>query len=527
MLTKKAIIPFLALLVAATARAEGTPALDFLEADPGFADLGALQEPLDRPRLEQAALLASGVSAEDLGPYLSRLDRIVDGIDAEADQASATTAANAATVAKAEAVLTLLHKSVLLAYREDATTLDGILDAGFYNCVSSAVLYMIAVSALGIEARGVRTSDHAFCTVAADGRDIDVETTNPYGFDPGGKKDFKDSFGRVTGFAYVAPGGYGDRKPISGRELVGLILSNRVAMLERAGRFAEGARLGADYAALCPGPDSRAFLVDRVNNLVTDFQNRRDFADAESAARAAFASMPGEAKLAALVKTASYNMAVALAQSGDWSGAFEAAVAAASASPGDAATASLVSTTLSSLAQDYALKGDFAGARTAIDERADRAGPAAAASARALVGDRELVDAANGLPFAQAVAAADRILAAGEATPGRYAQAVTAIYGNAAEKMGAGGDWLGAAALADKGAAKLAESKVPDDGSLARLAATLRRNFVADAHNKFARAYNSRDYAAAKAGLTAALAAMPNDPTLEIDLAAADAALAK
>ena len=59
--------------------------------------------------------------------------------------------------------------TLLRAYREDATTLDGILDSGTFNCVSSAVLYALAAGSLGVEVAGVRTSDHAFCTVMADG----------------------------------------------------------------------------------------------------------------------------------------------------------------------------------------------------------------------------------------------------------------------------------------------------------------------------------------------------------------------
>jgi tetratricopeptide (TPR) repeat protein len=419
---------------------------------------------------------------------------------------------------------------VLRSYREDATTIDGILDTGLYNCVSSAVLYMLAVRGIGIDVAGVRTSDHAFCTVLVGSRSVDVETTNPYGFDPGGKKEFKDSFGRLTGYAYVAPGGYGDRRAIGERELVGLILSNRASVLELSGRFAEATRLGADYAALCPGADSRAFQVDRINNLVASLEARRDFDGAVAAARAASAALPGEARLSALARTAAYNQAVALSQAGDWDAAFQAAARLAAASPEDAASAALVAGSLSGLAQSYGRKGDFAGARGAIAERADRAGPAAVAEARSVVGEMELVGAANGLPLAEAVAAADRILADGEISPARYAQAIEAIYGKEASRIGAGGDWLAAAAIADRGIAKLGVARLggtdgSGDGSLARLAQTLRRNFVADAHNRFARFYNSGDYSGAKAALTSALASMPGDPTLTRDLAAAEAAL--
>ncbi len=68
----KTILRFcLALLVAgATAAASGAPApvIDFLRAEPGFAELGSLVEPLDRPALERAALLASGLRPKDSAP---------------------------------------------------------------------------------------------------------------------------------------------------------------------------------------------------------------------------------------------------------------------------------------------------------------------------------------------------------------------------------------------------------------------------------------------------------------------------
>jgi hypothetical protein len=511
-------LAFLSLfLAAALTPIAALPGAAFLEPHPGFADLGALPEPLELPNLKVAALLASGLAPQELASYESRLDGFIQALDAELGR-NADQAAGAITGKMAEAVLIYLHKNVLRSYREDASTLDGILGSGYYNCVSSAVLYLIAARSLGIETSGARTSDHAFCTVLVAGRVVDVETTNPYGFDPGGKKEFKDSFGRVTGYAYVAPGGYGDRKAIGGRELIGLILSNRASMLERSGGFAEAAKIGADYAALCPGADSRAFQIDRIGNLVADLESRRDYAAAEAAARAAAAALPGDSRLTALSETATYNRAAALESAGDWKAAFDAAVLLAS---GDGAAA-LVSSSLAALAQDYARKGDFAGARAAVAERSTRAGLAAAAGALATVGEIELVRAANGLPFAQAAAVADRVLAAGEVSAARYSQVIAAIYGNEAARIGEGGDWLGAAALAEKGGLK-----AKGDGSLARLARTMRLNFVAEAHNSFARLYNAGDYAGAKAALTAALAALPDEAALKSDLAAANAALAR
>src|SRR5208337_2033308 len=70
--------PLLALLLVA-GPVWGAPAPDvgFLEPEPGFSELGAVTDPMDLPRLEMAALLASGLRPEELGPYQSRLDRIM------------------------------------------------------------------------------------------------------------------------------------------------------------------------------------------------------------------------------------------------------------------------------------------------------------------------------------------------------------------------------------------------------------------------------------------------------------------
>jgi hypothetical protein len=519
----------LCLALAATGLGAQAPPPDFLRAERGFAELGALPDPLNVPSLERAALLASGLTPESSVPYESKLRALFEALGAYAG-----TIADPA--AKGEAVLGFLHERVLRAYSENATSLNGILDAGIYNCVSSAVLYMLAARDLGLDVDGVRTSDHAFCTLLAGNRRIDVETTNPYGFDPGNKKEFKDSFGSATGYAYVAPGGYGDRKAVRDRALVGLILSNRASMLERVGRFAEATKLGADSDELCRDADSKAFLLDRINNFVVDFESRRDFVGAETAARAAAAALPGESRIAALSFTASYNRAAALAQAGDWVGAFDRATAlgtelegaAAAGTELDAAVArdaralgELEASSLAGLARSYARAGDFTLARQAVAERAGRAGTEATKAAYAAVGEVELVRAVNERPFAEAAAIADRILVAGEVTTARYAQAMSAIYGNEAGRIGSAGDWLGGAALAEAGIAKLAAAKAESDGDLARLAQLLRHNFVVEAHNRFAALYNAGKYAEAQAIMEKAFASLPGDPSLARDLAAA------
>jgi tetratricopeptide (TPR) repeat protein len=156
---------------------------------------------------------------------------------------------------KAEAVLRFMYEKTLKRYSLNQTQLDILLASGTYNCVSSAVFYLILGSSVGLDVKGVVTRDHAFITVALDGSFtdsdfIDIETTNKFGFNPGNKTEFTDDFGRTTGFAYVPPGNYRNRAQISPIELVSLIIFNRISTLESRRRFADALPLAIDRAAL-------------------------------------------------------------------------------------------------------------------------------------------------------------------------------------------------------------------------------------------------------------------------------------
>jgi tetratricopeptide (TPR) repeat protein len=180
---------------------------------------------------------------------------------------------------RAEYILKFMHKNILKSYSLYQTRIDTMLSTGRYNCVSSAVLYMILCQSLGIHTKGVMTKDHAFITIPAGESDIDVETTNPYGFDPGNRKEFHDQFGKLTGFSYVPAKNYRDRQTISQIELVSLILNNRIADHERQNQFADSVPIAIDRAAILAGnaltveprgaflADPRKDLLDRLFNF--------------------------------------------------------------------------------------------------------------------------------------------------------------------------------------------------------------------------------------------------------------------
>ncbi len=144
------------------------------------------------------------------------------------------------------------------------------METGSYNCVSSAVLYLAAGRSAGLNIMGVRTSDHAFISILTDvGTVIDVETTNEWGFDPGHKKEFTDSFSGNTGFTYVPPGNYTLRREINDKQMIGLILQNRIAKLQRNNNHTAAVPLAVDRYELTLTEDAKTDMFDTFSNYAS------------------------------------------------------------------------------------------------------------------------------------------------------------------------------------------------------------------------------------------------------------------
>jgi hypothetical protein len=230
--------------------------------------------------LAEIALWASAVGtapAANAAAYMTTLRQAVAELRASGEmQGAARDAASAG-----DYILSYMHRKFLKSYSTLQTRLDTLLGNGRYNCVSSAVLYLILAQSQGLAVRGVITRDHAFVTVYRGEASWDVETTNPYGFDPGNRREFHDQFGKATGFAYVPARNYRDRTSVSPLELVSLILFNRIAELESRRRYAEAVPLALNRAALLAGrqnpaaggffSDPRKDLRDRVLNYGASF----------------------------------------------------------------------------------------------------------------------------------------------------------------------------------------------------------------------------------------------------------------
>ncbi len=69
----------------------------------------------------------------------------------------------------------------LAKYRHGQSQLTVVLDDGTYNCISSALLYLVLSRAVGLNTRGVKMPHHAYIELLTAGRRIDIETTSARG----------------------------------------------------------------------------------------------------------------------------------------------------------------------------------------------------------------------------------------------------------------------------------------------------------------------------------------------------------
>lgn len=238
-----------------------------LSPDPAVSALAAKVEPMNTEDLVELALIASGVPEDERLSYSNRLFSLMDSLPP----------ASGDIPTDAETVLQWMHEEVLNRYVENQTRIDVLLDEGTYNCVSSAVLYLILASERNIPVYGVYTVDHAFCRVPwpedPEGG-FDVETTIAFGFDPGRRHDAVDTFSGRTGFVYVPPSSYRSRTDIGEKALIALIYQNRLAALQRSGKWTETVGLARDRWELAGNTASRRDFITSLSNYAAEMNRR-------------------------------------------------------------------------------------------------------------------------------------------------------------------------------------------------------------------------------------------------------------
>ncbi len=187
-----------------------------------FAD--ASDGKLDDWSLADAALLASGVADKgQRSQLLGRIKRLEE-------EAAAAVDGKAGVFDKGDALLAWLHRKdgpLSAGYQSKQTRLDVLLTKRTFNCVSSAVIYNILASRLGLDARAVEVPDHAFSIVYEGSRHADVETTNSAGFNPARDRAAQRRFEQQTGLRYIPDSHRESRREINATGLVALIYYNR------------------------------------------------------------------------------------------------------------------------------------------------------------------------------------------------------------------------------------------------------------------------------------------------------------
>jgi hypothetical protein len=290
---------------------------------------GALSEPAGirqapRPELSAAivgpdglaamaelALLVSGLEPSRVPAYR---DRLLTMAESARDQVAASSQASG------EALLVYLHGSAgpFRRYLAKQTRIDVLLDSGTFNCVSSAVVYWLAAGAAGLDVGAVGTRDHAFCTVRANGREVDVETTIAYGYDPGRRQDFRDAFGKVTGMVWVPAGNYTTRQALDFRHLLGLVLQNLAADAQERRDDLSPVGLAWDSAALVGLEAARPLLSTAYHNRAAGLNASGDYPGAMAVVLAAESRLGPSPDRAVLVRGIASNLLVVAMSQRNW-----------------------------------------------------------------------------------------------------------------------------------------------------------------------------------------------------------------
>jgi len=394
---------------------------------------------------------------------------------------------------KADFILNYMHNNILKSYYLYQTRLDTLFINGRFNCVSSAVLYIILCKSAGINTSGVMTKDHAFAMVHINGQNFDVETTNPYGFDPGNRKEFHDSRGKTTGFAYVPPHNYRDRQTISQIELVSLILSNRIGDSERSGNFAAAVPVAVDRAALLLG-DSYAKTSD---NLVSDFL----FID------------PRKELMDRLI-----NYGASLLRSGKEEDGIRWAVLASSVYPDQGKWQEFFSAAVNNKLLKLIKDKNTQGARNFLEGQKSLLSQTDYNQFDSLVFDADLLNKANTFKTAaegsDVISAIEQARANGKINDKRAAELLNYTILKIASYLCAppDKDWRTAIRYLEGAVAKYGTNRELDQAIR-----TYKGNIVADYHNRFAAEWNKKNYAEAERIINEGLAEFPGDRQLLAD----------
>lgn len=280
---------------------------------------------LDQMDLLSAALIASGVKDVDVAAEAKTVREAIAPAVARARGESGG-AKRGATLLRA------LHDTVLRRYAAQSTALDEVVRTGEFNCLSSALLYVVAAEGLVDQPRAMVTRHHAYARVMVDGRVVDVETTSPAGFDAERAALLTPTFVKQIAGDDVSPTELLEdlKRPeeLPVLSLVAAVYSNRAAGLVERGDLG-GAAVALDRAARLGSGSLRARAADWRGNVlnagVVELVKEERYDDARALLELALEGSDGETRrvLRANLATVLLRLAEQALARKDWTRALE------------------------------------------------------------------------------------------------------------------------------------------------------------------------------------------------------------
>ena len=391
-------------------------------------------------------------------------------------------------VERAEKILSLMYEKVIVAYKERQTRLNVMFADGSYNCVSSSLLYLALAKACGLDVRGQVTPNHAFCTLyVTDGSGggktkIDVETTNPYGFNPGVRRNVQVDASGGGRYTVVPKRNYSGRYEVEDRVFVSLVGANLASDYDKAENWQRAVPMLAACAAFtrdCKNSkhDNRLEFEKMCTNYVVSLQREKQF------------GLAIEWLDTVLAKWGSGNELL-----------------------------NTYEKTLSNYIISFCRKGSFSAAKDCLEQRRGKIGAQAAARIEQLIFESEVqwhLDEARGDDAAIEYLHGIRSLEIAKQTrnAAKIKQRLEQHWLNKINAAQADGDFLYAAAIADQGMADVGSS-----GILSSAKRNCFHNYDAFYHNKFADFANKKRYEEALDVLNEGLRGNPESQTLKSDL---------
>lgn len=211
----------------------------------------------------RAALLASGADSESVDKNAARLENLWQELSSDMGES---------VEERSDKILTFIYEKLLSKYDFYQTRVDLAMESGVYNCVSSAIIFMYFCKKAEIPVVAFECVRHALCAVFQDGKAVDVETTNPYGVNPGKKRGQNLSDGR-TQYITVPAKDYSGRHQVDDRRVVAMVYCNRISQLQKKKQDAQTVGLAVDaYEVQGHSAVSRSELdicVGNASNILT------------------------------------------------------------------------------------------------------------------------------------------------------------------------------------------------------------------------------------------------------------------